>query len=769
MLAFDPRFQQLAMTPLAAYADRLSVRPGETIRFHVANATGTEVAAPTLVRVISADANPAGPGVRVVPIAATVRVMAQPAPQQVVPGSYAVANLGSALDRLQSCTLVATICPTRIAGSSRPILTLFSRLGVGFGLSLDEDASVAATIGRADGSRFNLTTGQALREGAWAQVWMSWDRSTATISVGQQPLVRGQPKDQAIVVTSAEGGQLPAAAGEVLIGASEANGRRATFNGRIERPMVFDRALTTNEVAQAAQGEMLSGLIACWDFAKQIAGTGIIDVGPQQFHGRVVNMPTRAVTGSTWSGREMCWRHAPDEYAAIHFHDDDIVDCGWPATHEWTVPAEFASGSYALMLEAGDAKENVPFFVVPSLGRPGAKIAVLMSTFTYVIYQNNARLEWLSDPEWREAWRARAKAWGTYPHNPGDHPEFGWSTYNYHSDRTGICFASWQRPMLNVRIGYLTYPHEATRGSGLRHYPADHHLLSWLEAKGYQFDVLTDWELHNDGLAALKDYAVLLTGTHPEYHTRAMLDALVSYRDGGGRLCYLGGNGFYWKIAVAPEHPGLLEIRRAEGGIRAWAAEAGEYYNQLDGEYGGLWRRNGRPPQELVGVGFTAQGAFAGSYYRVKPEVRHDPRVAWIFAGVDGDILGDFGLSAHGAAGFELDRTDKRLGTPAHALVLAASENHPAETPWVLVPEEYLTHMSTTTGQPAVELIRADMTFFETGNGKGAVFSTGSITFCGSLPSHGYDNNIARLLQNVLERFLNPLPFVPPGSAPTEA
>jgi N,N-dimethylformamidase len=130
-----------------------------------------------------------------------------------------------------------------------------------------------------------------------------------------------------------------------------------------------------------------------------------------------------------------------------------------------------------------------------------------------------------------------------------------------------------------------------------------------------------------------------------------------------------------------------------------------------------------------------------------------------MFAGIEEDIIGDFGLSAHGAAGFELDRTDKRLGTPLQAVVVAASENHPPETPWVLVPEEYLTHLSTTTGQPPAEMIRADMTFFATAQGKGAVFSTGSITFCGSLPSHGYDNNISRLLGNVLERFLDPRPF----------
>jgi len=744
------------MIPLTGYADRLSVRPGESIRFHVSNATASPVAPALIVRVISADANPAGPGIRTEQVDALVRNIAPCLPQTARPGSYGVADVGNALASLTGLTVIATICPTRVAGKSRPILTAVSRTGGGFALAIAADGSVCARLGTSQGTTL---TGARLPEGAWARVWMTWDAAASTLTVGQLPLLRGEPAGASAQVTTRHAEATLAAGPQVLIGAATSDGSVGTFNGRIERPMLFDRALGDGEIAAAARGEMLPGLIAGWDFAQAIASSAMIDVGPQRFHGRLCNMPTRAVTGSTWSGREMCWRHAVDEYAAVHFHDDDIVDCGWPATHEWTVPNDLRSGSYALLLEAGEARENIPFFVVPPLGKPRAKILVLMSTFTYVIYQNNARLEWLTDPGWRESWHALSKAWDGYPHYPGDHPEYGWSTYNYHTDRTGICFASWQRPMLNVRIGYITYPDEALRASGLRHYPADHHLLSWLEAKGYAFDVITDWELHQDGKRALEGYAVVLTGSHPEYHTRQMLDAIQTYRDGGGRFCYLGGNGFYWKIALAQTEPTLLEIRRAEGGIRAWAAEAGEYYNQLDGEYGGLWRRNGRPPQELVGVGFTAQGAFAGSYYRLKPGVRQDERVAWMFTGIKDDIIGDFGLSGHGAAGFELDRTDKRLGTPMHAVVVAASENHPPETPWVLVPEEYLTHLSTTTGQPPTEMIRADMTFFATAQGRGAVFSTGSITFCGSLPCQDYDNNISRLLKNVLDRFLDPRPF----------
>ena len=46
------------------------------------------------------------------------------------------------------------------------------------------------------------------------------------------------------------------------------------------------------------------------------------------------------------------------------------------------------------------------------------------------------------------------------------------------------------------------------------------------------------------------------------------------------------------------------------------------------------------------------------------------------------------------------------------------------------------------------------MTFFET-PGNGAVFSTGSITFCGSLPFNNFDNNCSHILKNVLDRFLD--------------
>ena len=182
---------------------------------------------------------------------------------------------------------------------------------------------------------------------------------------------------------------------------------------------------------------------------------------------------------------------------------------------------------------------------------------------------------------------------------------------------------------------------------------------------------------------------------------------------------YLGGNGFYWRVAVNPALPGAVEIRRGEGGIRAWAAEPGEYYNAFDGGYGGLWRNSGRAPQRLAGVGFISQGDFHGTGYRRLPASR-DPRAAWIFEGIEEEVIGGFGLSGGGAAGFELDWLDHSLGSPPHALVLARSEAH--DDTFVLVPEEILTHHATRPGGAPHELIRSEMVYFETPEGGAVVF-----------------------------------------------
>ena len=120
------------------------------------------------------------------------------------------------------------------------------------------------------------------------------------------------------------------------------------------------------------------------------------------------------------------------------------------------------------------------------------------------------------------------------------------SLYDLHPDGSGCCLSSWRRPVLNMRPGYhlplIRGPHQ---------FSADLELLHWLEHRQIEVDVLTDDDLHTRGAAALSPYRVVLTGSHPEYYSAQMLDGLDGYLAAGGRLMYLGGNGFYW-VTTAP-------------------------------------------------------------------------------------------------------------------------------------------------------------------------------------------------------------------------
>ena len=77
---------------------------------------------------------------------------------------------------------------------------------------------------------------------------------------------------------------------------------------------------------------------------------------------------------------------------------------------------------------------------------------------------------------------------------------------------------------------------------------------------------------------ALAGYRLVITGSHPEYVSLAIIDALEAHVHRGGRLMYLGGNGHYWVTAGSTPIPHLIEIRRGNFGGRTWESAPGEAY-----------------------------------------------------------------------------------------------------------------------------------------------------------------------------------------------
>ncbi|OYU33101.1 MAG: hypothetical protein CFE35_22045 [Novosphingobium sp. PASSN1] len=281
-------------------------------------------------------------------------------------------------------------------------------------------------------------------------------------------------------------------------------------------------------------------------------------------------------------------------------------------------------------------------------------------------------------------------------------------------------------------------------------FPADLSLIWWLDHIDCEYDVITDHDLDAEGQLALDPYKAVITSTHPEYHSQKMMDGLEGYLGSGGKLLYLGGNGFYWVTEAREEEPWCIEIRRLNSGIRAWEGKCGEGHLVTTGQRSGLWRDRGRPPQKMVGVGFTTEGMDKSEPFERLSD-SYDPEVSWIFDGIGEDeLIGNFGLGLGGAAGLEMDRYDLALGTPPHTRLLCSSFGHSDAYP--MVPEDMLITMPGYCGTQN-PLVRADMTYFTTASG-GAVFSAGSIAWSQALPINNGDNNVARITLNVIEGFI---------------
>lgn len=714
---------------IVGYADPWSVAPGETVRFMVSSQHARYNV--DFVRLRHGDPNPAGPGFIEEGVASVPRAEYPGRVQKLAHGSYVLVGDAPDLQCPAGVTLQAWILPTLLDGRQQTIVAKWSaRESAGYVLVMDEHGELALLLGPAEATKLCVRSGAPLRTGSWHFVAASYDPARGRVALVQRPypVWPSDASSTALDTTVARAAITRTAAPLVIAGCWDDAGDgppgvRDHFNGKIEAPSVFSTALPIQAIEALWRGSPPTSLgqpvAAAWNFARETSTAIILDVSGHELHGRVVNMPTRGMTGHAFNGRELDWRHSNDQHTAIHFHADDLEDAGWDVDFTFTVPAQLRSGIYAARLTAESAEDHIPFFVRPAERKASAPILLLLPTNSYLAYAN-----------FHMSLASEQRLLGLY---------------HRHADGSGVCYSSSLRPIANLRprayfnvLGEHGAPHQLG---------ADLYITDWLEARGFSFDVATDADLHAEGIELLSQYRSVLSGTHPEYWTESMLDGLDGYLEKGGRFMYLGGNGLYWVTSFDPHRPTVVEVRRT-GGTRTWVAGPGEEHHSTTGEPGGLWRNRGRAPQQRVGVGFTAQGFDRSApFYRERGSF--DPRAAWIFEGVGADEpIGDFGLVMGGAAGFELDHTTDSLGTPPHALVLASATAFPSYERSL----EEQTRVPGTTVRPEPP-IRAEMVYFETPNG-GAVFSVSSIAYCGSLSHNQYNNNVSRITENVLRRFV---------------
>jgi N,N-dimethylformamidase len=213
-----------------------------------------------------------------------------------------------------------------------------------------------------------------------------------------------------------------------------------SFNGKIDSPTLYLEKPTADPIAAWHAGDAPQATAwAAWklgeDFAAETISPTLKDVPP----GRLVNGVERGVTGRNWDGRRDSFTEAPQQYCALQFHDDDMVDAGWSYDIEFALPDTLRSGVYAVRLEAAGNHTHFPLFVGPKTGMT-APVLFLIPTNTYLAYGNDhlASLDFSS----------------VMPHDkvvPADeqylfsHPEPGRSCYDTHADGTPVRYSSRRR------------------------------------------------------------------------------------------------------------------------------------------------------------------------------------------------------------------------------------------------------------------------------------------------------------------------------------
>ena len=756
----------MAKISLAGYCDRFSARPGERLDIMV-SAEGTDRAELQLVRLIHGDENPEGPGFIEREVAAPVNGTHAVAKQYTQLGSFVrVTDPESRLAVGGPFTLWAYIWARTPAKGRQGLLTRWQDAdNSGYALEIDEDGALAFRVGDGAGNTDALTADIQLIARQWYLVAASYDPASGEATLYQEPIENRYNNHLSKIVplerschVSGQLGATPAAAdADFLWAAAQARSpERGAFaahlyNGKIDRAGVAGAVLSRevlDRAREAGGAPATDAVIAAWDTTAGYSATGIgdtvVDTSPHGLHGEGHNRPVRGMTGFNWNGHDDCFRYAPAQFGGIEFHEDAITDCGWEPTVSMEVP-DLKSGVYAARLRAGDAEEHVVFFLRPK--QPTAPIAMLIPTCSYLAYANEriglgtGIAQVLSSQvtvihEWDVELQRR--------------PEYGASCYDSHRDGAGVCYTTRLRPIFNMRPRHRTAPVVVPW-----QFPADLSIIYWLETMSYDYDVITDEDLHQEGLACLSPYNVVINATHAEYYSEAMMDATEDYLASGGRLMYLSGNGYYWVVSFRAGDMDVMEVRRLDLGTRAWNADPGEHYMVSNGERGGLWRGRGRAPQKILGTGFTSEGMDESKPYRKMPDAE-SPAASWVFDGIEGDIIGDEGLGIGGAAGIEFDRYDLALGTPPHTLILASSEGHSDNFP--LVVEDILCAYPGVGGTQD-HRIRADMTYFTTPN-DGAVWSASSIAWGQALPINECDNSASKVTANVLNAFMKdgPLP-----------
>ncbi len=625
-----PTHQGSVVPGVHGYAAQ-SVAAGDTIRFHVSSTV------PHRLSIYRLGLDPESPDqdelIHAFPAA-------EPTPQPIHPGSYihVEKNLSGVLTAL---ALEIWIRPWKLAGRAGVITQHDDSDAQEFGLFLTPDGRVSFSVG---GKANPADAAVRIPANRWSHVVAVWDGTHATL------WINGTEQAKWPCATPLTAGKAP-----LRLGAFGRSGLATGFlDADLAMPVIYRRALSSDEITIrfAAKALVPAGgedVVACWPLREQ-QGEQLADGSRERRHGRIINHATRMIPGPSSTDEVPRFasydpQHDSKRGHAVRLASDDLYDCRWAVTSEFTVPAASRSGFYvgrvAYAWEGKPHLYHITFIVRKPAGRAKAPLLLLAPTNTWRAYCSAA----FPKPA---ATLKRNVTTAGQANSPGNPPAF--SFYRRHAGGQGGYQIGLRMPFI-AADPYLLY------GKDYSHLlRADRFAQTWLEKSGYDYDVVTDLDVHRDP-TVLQGYRAVLMNGHSEYWSMPAYRGLEDYLRRDGNLVVLSGNSMLWRVTFSADET-IQECRKVDApGEQMKPHERAECWHAHDGQRGGMFRDSGTPSYKLIGLdmlGFANEVSF-GPYVVDAPEhfLFHRPEETGLKAG------DEFGQGPGGAmpraGGHEMD------------------------------------------------------------------------------------------------------------------
>ena len=590
-----PPHRAMDLASVHAYADQESVAAGNTISFHVSNT------APVRMKICRL-------GVKVDDPTGDVALHdfgeAAAKPQPIHPGSYIHVEKG--ITKVPPAfTLECWVRPWTF-GRWQDVMTQMSYPGAcDFALAISPDSQVAFYLG--DGGKFReawpiSSAKDTLKKGRWHHLVSTWDGRLRTLWVGGKEVARTTD------------GPAPATMkwqAPLRLGCGGTEGRADDFfDGDLAAPVIYERALSEPEIQQrfAEQGLQPAkgkGVLASWPLSEE-RGERVADASRHRRHGRIINQATWMIGGPGFNAEVPRFgdydpRKDPRRGHGLRFASDDLYDCRWQVTQTWKVPANAQSGLHVARLhfdlDGQPCLYDVTFNVRRPSSRKKAAILVICSSNTWRAYSGTPFAA--NKPQLKQVWGT-----GGGPELPNKPPAFNF--YRGHAAGQGTYQIGLRMPW-PAAGPYILYGGPTDYSHLMR---ADRFFHAWLEQAGFEFDVITDSDLHRDP-DVLRGYRVFVINGHNEYWSVPMYRGFEKYLKRGGNAIVLSGNSLFWRVSFNDDCS-VIECRKVDApGDQLPASRRGECWHSQDGQRGGMMRECGYPGWKLIGLetlGWNNQG-----------------------------------------------------------------------------------------------------------------------------------------------------------------